>query len=238
MNGVFGDNSMNCKEKVSWIIDHAATGKQSGLNEFESKEILSAYGIPVTREILVTTSEELTRASESIGYPLVLKGCSADISHKTEKNLVALNIESRNDAIVEYNRLRTAMGKAGEGVLVQEMIKGDRELVMGMTRDLQFGPCVMFGLGGIFTEILNDVSFRKAPLERSDALEMMREIRGHKILEAFRGYPAADMDKLTDMLIAIGQIALDMDIISEIDLNPVILSGTVPVAADALIILK
>jgi len=122
-------------------------------------------------------------------------------------------------------------------VLVQEMVKGQRELVIGLTRDPQFGPCVMFGLGGIFTEILKDISFRVAPLEKRDALEMMREIKGQKILEAVRGMPAADLDMLAELLINVGRIGLENEQIKEIDINPVIISGSKPVAVDALIIL-
>jgi len=124
-----------------------------------------------------------------------------------------------------------------KAVLVQEMIKGQRELVVGLTRDPQFGPCVMFGLGGIFTEILKDISFRVAPLEKHDALEMMREIKGHKILDAVRGMPAADIDALADILIAVGRIGLENDDVKEIDINPLILQGSKPVAVDALVVL-
>jgi acetyl-CoA synthetase (ADP-forming) len=118
------------------------------------------------------------------------------------------------------------------------MIKGTRELVVGMTRDPQFGPCVMFGLGGIFTEILKDIAFRVAPLEKRDALDMTQEIKAHKILGAVRGMPAADMDLLSDILVKVGEIGMENEFIQEIDINPLILSGAKPVAVDALIVLK
>jgi acyl-CoA synthetase (NDP forming) len=118
------------------------------------------------------------------------------------------------------------------------MIKGPRELVAGMTRDPQFGPCVMFGLGGIFTEILKDIAFRVAPLERQDALDMTQEIKAHKILGAVRGMPAADLDLLCDILVRVGEIGMQNQSIQEIDINPLILSGAKPVAVDALIVLK
>jgi len=121
---------------------------------------------------------------------------------------------------------------------MQELIQGRRELVMGMTRDDQFGPCVMFGLGGIFTEILRDVAFRRAPLEKVDALALMDEIRGSGILDAVRGMNAADRGQLADMLIRVGRIGLDIDTVREIDLNPVILRGSEPVVVDALVILN
>ncbi len=123
-------------------------------------------------------------------------------------------------------------------ILVQEMIKGKRELVIGLIRDPQFGPCVMFGLGGIFTEILKDVSFRLAPLEKRDALEMMDEIKAHKILDAVRGMGAIDRELLSKMLINVGKIGVENDAIKEIDINPVIISGSRPVAVDALVVLQ
>ena len=124
------------------------------------------------------------------------------------------------------------------GVLVQQLVPGRRELVVGMTRDPQFGACVMFGLGGIFTEILEDIAFRKAPIDKREALKMMQEIKGRRILEAVRGMEAADTDLLADMLVRVGEIALDMEAVAEIDINPVILSGSRPVAVDALMVLK
>jgi hypothetical protein len=117
------------------------------------------------------------------------------------------------------------------------MIKGQRELVVGLSRDPQFGPCVMFGLGGIYTELLRDVSFRVAPLTEYDALQMMDEIKAKKILDEFRGKPAVDRKLLAKMLIAVGQIGLDYEEVSELDINPLIISGNKPVAVDALVIL-
>ena len=130
------------------------------------------------------------------------------------------------------------MKGAGNAVLVQEMIRCKRELAMGLTRDPQFGPCVMFGLGGIFTEILKDVSFRVAPLEKQDALAMMQEIRGRKILGAIRGMAAVDLDLLAEILVTIGRIGLENDRIKEIDVNPLMISNGKPVAVDALVVLE
>ncbi len=121
--------------------------------------------------------------------------------------------------------------------MLQEMVQGRRELVMGLTRDDQFGPCVMFGLGGIFTEVLKDVSFRRAPLKESDAMEMMREIKGNKIIDALRGMEAVDIKTLAGMLIEIGRIGLEYNRVREIDINPVIIHQSKPVVVDALIIL-
>jgi acetyl-CoA synthetase (ADP-forming) len=218
------------------IIERAWKEGRNTLSEFESKQVLTAYGIPVTKEILVNDLEGLMDATRKIGYPLVLKGCSSDIAHKTEKGLIKVDIRNREEARSAFEEIRAHMG-TDAGVLVQEMVKGQRELVVGLTRDPQFGPCVMFGLGGIFTEILKDISFRVAPLEKRDALDMMQEIRGHKILEAVRGMEAADLDTLSGILIKVGRIGLENETVKEIDINPVIISGNKPVAVDALVVL-
>jgi acetyl-CoA synthetase (ADP-forming) len=219
------------------IIERALKEGRNTLSEFESKQVLAAHGIPVTKEILVNDLKGLMDATRKIGYPLVLKGCSSDIAHKTEKGLIKVDIRNREEATSAFEEIRAHMG-TDAGVLVQEMVKGQRELVIGLTRDPQFGPCIMFGLGGIFTEILKDISFRVAPLEKRDALGMMQEIRGHKILEAVRGMEAADLDTLSDILIKVGRIGLENETVKEIDINPVIISGDKPVAVDALVVLE
>jgi len=225
-------------EKAMRIIEKALRQGRKTLSEYESKQVLAAYDIPVTREVLVKDKTGLDKAIKKIGFPLVMKGCSADIAHKTEKGLIHVDIRTSTEAKKAFREIMAGMEGFEGGVLMQEMIKGRRELVMGLTRDPQFGPCVMFGLGGIFTEILQDISFRHAPLEARDAREMMQEIRGHKILDAVRGMEAADKQRLTGMLINIGRIGLEIPEVSEIDLNPVILSGSNPVVVDALVILK
>jgi len=219
------------------IIEKALKKGQTVLSEYESKQVLAAYHIPVTREILVNDVKDIVNAAQEIGYPLVLKGCSPEIAHKTEKGLIRVDIRNENEARAAFGEIMAGMGTKA-GVLVQEMVKSQRELVVGLTRDPQFGPCVMFGLGGIFTEILKDISFRIAPLEKRDALDMMQEINGHKILEAVRGMEAVDLDTLSDILIKVGLIGLENDGIKEIDINPVIISRSKPVAVDALVVLE
>jgi len=219
------------------IIEKALKEGRTTLSEYESKQVLAAYKIPVTREKLVDSEQDLVKASKEIGYPLVLKGCSPDIAHKTEKGLIRVDIRNEEEAKKAFQEIVAGMGAGEKTVLVQEMVKGQRELVVGLTRDPQFGPCVMFGLGGIFTEILKDISFRIAPLEKRDALEMMQDIKGHKILEAVRGMPAADLETLAQILIKVGSIGMENDGIKEIDINPLILSGANPVAVDALVVL-
>jgi len=225
------------KDQALQLIETARKEGRKTLSEYEAKQVLAAWDIPVTREVLVEDRAVLVGALNAIGFPLVMKGCAAEIAHKTEKNLVRVDIRGEAEATAAFDEIMAGLDGKG-GVLVQEMIGGRRELVMGLTRDPQFGACVMFGLGGIFTEILKDISFRKAPLERHDAMEMMGDIKGHKILEAVRGMPAADTGILADMLIRIGQLGVEIEAVAEIDLNPVILDGARPVAVDALIVVK
>jgi len=221
------------------IIENALKRGQTTLSEYESKSILASYQIPVTREIMVETSDEVITAAHEIGYPVVMKGCSPEITHKTEKGLIRTDIRDDREALDAFNDIKAGMnGIKGAATLVQEMIKGKRELVIGLIRDPQFGPCVMFGLGGIFTEILKDVSFRLAPLEKRDTLEMMDEIKAHKILDAIRGMDAVDREMLSEMLINVGRIGMENDKIKEIDINPVIISGSRPIAVDALVVLQ
>lgn len=220
------------------IIEDAAKAGRSTLTEFESKQVLESYGIPVTREMLVNNEDDLAAAANEVGYPIVLKGCSPDISHKTEMDMVRTNIKEFGEAKTVFATMMKEIDDTNGGVLVQEMVEGKRELVVGMTRDPQFGPCVMFGLGGIFTEVLEDVSFRVAPLEKLDAMDMMREIKGHKILNAIRGMEAANVEMLSTILMEVGRIGLENEAVKEIDINPVILKGADPVAVDALIVLS
>ncbi|HQL00024.1 MAG TPA: acetate--CoA ligase family protein [Smithellaceae bacterium] len=225
------------KDKAVKIIQAALRKGRKTLSEYEAKQVLAAYDIPVSREVLVKDKARLDAALGKIGFPLVMKGCSADIAHKTEKGLIHVDIRTVTEARKAFRDIMAGLEGFDGGALIQEMIKGRRELVMGLTRDPQFGPCVMFGLGGIFTEILRDVSFRRAPLTLRDAREMMQDIKGRKILDAVRGMEAADADTLAQMLINLGQIGLDFDSVMEIDLNPVILSGAKPVVVDALMVL-
>jgi acetyl-CoA synthetase (ADP-forming) len=218
------------------ILEKAIAEGRNTLSEHESKELIRGYGIPVTREIEVRSLQELQEAVKEIGFPLVMKSSSSTIAHKSERGLVRIDIRNQSEADTAFQELTSIMGEGDRAVLVQEMIRGPRELMVGLIRDPQFGPCVMFGLGGIFTEILKDVSFRVAPLERRDALEMTREIRAHKILEKVRGLPSADVDQLVEILITMGRIGLEHERIKEIDINPLILDGSRPVAVDALVV--
>jgi len=219
------------------IIQAARQRGQKTLSEYDSKRVLKNYGIPVVREILAQDLAAVNEAASLIGYPLVLKICSPEVTHKTEKGLIEVNLRDEEDLADACQRLKERIGSYEGGFLIQEMVKGARELVIGMIRDPMFGPSVMFGLGGIFTEILQDVSFRVAPVEMKDVKEMVREIRGHKILDAVRGLEAVDLDLLGRSLIALGELGLEHEAIQEIDVNPLIVRGSRPLAVDALIVL-
>ena len=197
------------------IIEQALSENRTTLSEYESKKLLATYGIPVSREVLVLNRAALIPALKQIGYPMVLKGCSPQISHKTEQGVVRLDVRSEEEALIAYDEISSSIGNNGAGVLVQEMVKGQRELMAGLTRDPQFGPCVMFGLGGIFTEILKDVSFRLAPLEEKDALDMMEEIKGHRILDAIRGMEQVNRRTVAGILIALGAVGVENERIKE-----------------------
>jgi acetate---CoA ligase (ADP-forming) subunit beta len=223
---------------VARLLREAAGRGQGTLAEHEAKQVLAAYGLPVTREALVTARAAVGPAAVAIGYPVALKASSPDIPHRSERGLVRLALADEAATLEAFDALADALAGRPGGVLVQEMVRGERELALGLVRDADFGPCVMFGLGGIFTETLGDVAFRRAPLEPADAADMLDEIRGRRLLDAGRGRPAADRRALAAMLVGLGRIGLDHEAVAEIDVNPVILAGARPVAADALIVLR
>ena len=218
-------------------VEEALAQGQTSLSEFAAKRLLSGFGMPICRESLVVDTEGAVTEATRIGFPVVLKASGSTLLHKTEVGGVALNLRTVQEVQEESRRLLKIPGC--EGLLVQEMVKGERELVCGLTRDAQLGPCVMFGLGGILTETLDDAVFRLAPLTGTDALEMLQEIRGAKILGPFRGQSPADRAALSRILVALGTIALQYEAIRAIDLNPVkIRPDGSPVAVDALISLS
>jgi acyl-CoA synthetase (NDP forming) len=222
---------------VKTIIEQALQAGQKTLSEYQSKLILAEYGIPTTREFRVTDPQEARAAAEKIGFPVALKVCAAGTAHKFEQQLIMLGLADALELKSAYDRLIPKAQALGGDLLVQEMVPGVRELVMGMTRDAQFGPCVMFGLGGIFAEALEDVSFRLAPLTGQDAAEMAAEIRGHKILGGIRGLEPVDPELLSRCLQQLGQIGLEHPAVKAIDVNPLIVRDGRPVAVDALVVL-
>ena len=219
------------------IIQRAVANGQKTLSEYESSLVIKSAGVEVAPAALAKTRDEAVGKAEKIGYPVVMKGCSAELAHKTEAGMVMLNICSSEEAARVFDELTSKM-KNLDGVLIEKMVKGSREFAIGLSRDPQFGPCVMFGLGGIFTEALKDVTFRVAPLSNEDALEMIDEIKTKKLLGEFRGSPAVDREALAKALVGVGELGMKYDSIAEIDINPLIISGNKPVAVDALVVLK
>ncbi|MDD5748472.1 MAG: acetate--CoA ligase family protein [Actinomycetota bacterium] len=222
------------------VIKEALERGQKTLSEYQSKLLLSNYGIPVVKEKLVNNAEEAIEAAKELGYPVVLKACGAEISHKTERGLVEVGLKTPEDVKEGFKKISSNLGdEPREGLLIEKMVPGERELVIGLVRDAQFGPCVMFGLGGIFTEILRDTSFRVAPITEEDAMQMMEEIRSKAILGSVRGKPPADKKAIATALVRLGQLGMEQDMVAEVDVNPFIISADgSPVAVDALVVLK
>jgi acyl-CoA synthetase (NDP forming) len=225
--------------------DLLATGDKS-LSEHQSKALLDLYGIPVTRERVAKSPREAAGLAEEIGFPVALKIDSPDILHKSEAEAIRLSVNSQEEVIRFYDEI-IANAQAHNpnarinGVLVQEMIRGGTEVMIGMSQDPQFGPTVAFGLGGIFVEVLKDISLRVAPLSTSDAEQMVKEIKGYQILQGIRGKKPSDVNAIVDVLLRISRLAQNCrDIITEIDINPLIVfdEGRGVKAADALVVLK
>jgi succinyl-CoA synthetase beta subunit len=219
------------------LIQEALAKGQSALSEYESKRFLSHFGIPVCQETIVSDADSAASEATKIGFPVVLKACGTHLTHKTEAGGVVLNLRGKGEVKKAGQRLLKINGC--EVLLVQEMVLGHRELVCGLTRDSQLGPCVMFGLGGVLTEVLKDVVFRIAPLTSWDAKEMIQEIRSQKILDPFRGEDAVDMEVLSRTLVALGEIGLQYEEVAAVDINPLkIRQNGKPVSVDALIVFK
>ncbi|MGC9965160.1 MAG: acetate--CoA ligase family protein [Syntrophobacteraceae bacterium] len=219
------------------LIDKALAEGRSALSEHESKLLLSSFGIPVTREFIARDAAEAVALASGIGFPVVLKASGAAITHKTELGGVALNLGTEQEVRKEGERLLKIKGT--QGLLVQEMVKGAREIVCGLMRDPAFGVCVMFGIGGILTEVLEDIVFRVAPLTLADSVDMISQIRAKKIIEPFRGEAAVDLDVLCGTLVALGEIGLQHKEVVGVDINPLkIRPNGQPVAVDALVILS
>ncbi len=220
------------------LIQKAMEQKKTVLSEHDSKEFLKRYGIPVAQEVQAYDQQGVLESIRSIGFPLVMKACQPGLSHKTEQDLVFVDIRSEQEAITAYESLMGDNPDQDRSVLVAEKILGQREVMAGLITDPQFGPCLMYGLGGIFTELLRDTVFRTVPITGRDAFDMMEEISCRKILEAFRGMPAVDKEKMKEVLLGLNQIGMEQEMIKEIDINPIILAHEGPKAVDALIVLK
>jgi len=216
------------------------------LSEHQSKALLKLYGIPVTRENVAKSPHEAISFAEEIGFPVVLKIDSLDITHKSEAKAIRLGVKSKEEILQFYEEIIENVEKYDpkariNGVLVQEMTRSGTEVIVGMSEDPQFGPTIAFGLGGIFVEVLKDISLRVVPLLKSDAELMVRETKGYEILRGLRGKNRSDIEAVIDVLLRISRLAEDWKhYISEIDINPLIVfdEGHGVKALDALVVLK
>jgi len=217
-------------------------GQERLLTEVEAKELLSRAGIPVTRTVLAHTRAESVRLAKEMGYPVVLKIVSPDISHKSDIGGVKLNLNSSAQVGKAYRDMIAAVqeqmpGAKLEGISVQKMASPGIELIIGMSKDAQFGPVIMFGLGGILVEVLKDVSFRVVPLNSRDASQMIREIKGYSMLTGFRGRPPVDLAALEKITLAVSHFVENNPQVKELDLNPLIANKDGIIAVDARIVL-
>jgi len=230
---------MKKKSRAEDLIRSGLNKGQRALSEYESKQLLGLYGIHVTREELSHSADEAVSLAEELGFPVALKACSTELMHKSDRGGIELNLRSKGDVREAYRRIIQGIDLELDGVLVQEMVPGQRELVIGLNRDSQFGPCVMLGIGGIMTEVFQDTVFRMAPFDMVEAKDMAEELQFKAILGAFRGQKPVDMDVLCRTLIAVGQIGLKLEAVSELDINPMIITPEGrAVAADALVVLR
>ena len=205
-------------------------------SESESRRIVENAGIPVSRWKIASNPDEALNAAKEIGFPGALKLNGSSIAHKTEHGFVKLNLKTESDILnAAKELLENEINDTN--LIVTEMLSGSREVIAGVVRDPQFGPCVMFGFGGILTEAIADVEFRLAPITSYDARDLISSLRTTGLLKEFRGEKALNIDATIDLLIKLGELAEDEQILS-IDLNPLIIVDGSPVAADALVELK
>ena len=225
------------------IMDKAKSEARLLLTEVESKELLKEAGINVIDTRLAISREEAVAISQQLGYPVVLKIASADILHKSDSGGVKVGLKTSKQVARAYEDILKSIEKNHpqakiQGISVQKMARPGVEVIIGMSKDAQFGPMVMFGLGGIWVELLKDVSFRITPLARRDAAEMVREIKGYPLLTGYRGQEVVDIARLEDLILKVADFAESNPMIKELDLNPVFAYSDGAVAVDARIILE
>ncbi len=234
------------KDGVATLLERELAEGRPNLIELKALEALELYGFPVVPYKLATSADEAVAVAEAIGYPVVMKISGPQILHKTDVGGVALNLANAAAVRGSYEEMlqnvRHRMGEKTEiwGVLIQKMCEPGKEIILGVTRDQRFGPVLMFGLGGIYTETFRDVAFRLAPIRENVAMEMIREIRSIKLLEGVRGEPPSDLSAVAECLMRLSQFVVDHPSISELDINPLLVypRGEGTMVADARIILS
>ena len=229
--------------RTASIIENSLKKSRKFLLEYEAEEILAEYGLDVVPALLAKNSEEAVSFSKEVGWPVVLKVMSPQIVHKTEAGVVKVGIRGEEELRRVWEKIvedATAYDPEAEikGVLVQKMISGGQEVIVGASRDPQFGPLVMFGLGGIFVEVLNDVVFRAAPVSEKEVERMIGEIRFLKLLKGFRGQEPAHIPALASAVSRISRLVADFPRISELDANPIKVDSKKAWVVDARIILS
>ena len=226
---------------IADVIDRAKSQGRTVLTEIESKQVLEEAGIPVVRARLARPSQEASRAAGELGFPVVLKIVSPDVTHKSDVGGVRLGLNSPQEVDAAFDEIMAAVkGRQPEariqGAAVQPMARPGIEVILGMSRDPQFGPVLMFGLGGIMVEVLKDVAFRIVPLEPRDARQMIREIKGFPVLQGFRGQEPADLEALEKLILRLSAFVEAHPEIEELDLNPVFAYKDGAIAVDARIV--
>ncbi|MEE9935535.1 MAG: acetate--CoA ligase family protein, partial [Deltaproteobacteria bacterium] len=230
---LIGTDGRLLKDELAEMIRQAVRDNRSYLMEHESKEILEGIGVATTGYLVARSEDEALAICEKIGFPVVMKIVSPDVVHKTDAGGVKLNIASTEEARRAYRDiLETFKYQHIEGVAVQRMARSGIEAIIGVTRDPSFGPLIMFGLGGVFVEVLRDVSFRILPITEKDAAEMINDIRGSDILKGYRGQ-AVDLESLKKLLLKISRLVVENPEIQELDLNPLFLYRDGYVTVDA-----
>ena len=227
---------------LNQAIKRAKKEGRSVLTEIESKEVLARAGVPVAGAALATTAAEAGKAAKKVGFPVVLKIVSPDITHKSDVGGVKVGLGSKKDVEAAFAAIMKSVKKKQpkariEGVAVQKMAPEGTQVIVGMSKDPQFGPVMMFGLGGVLVEVLKDVSFRIVPLEPRDAKQMIREIKGYPVLEGVRGQDAADVEALESLILQVSAFAEANPQVEEIDLNPVFAYPDGAIAVDARIVI-
>jgi len=226
---------------LAQVIDNARNQGRTVLTEIESKQILDEAGIPVARAQIAVTAKEAAAAAEKLGFPTVLKIVSPDVTHKSDVGGVKLGLTSAAEVEAAFEAITAAVkqalpGARIEGVPVQKMAAQGTEVIVGMSKDPQFGSVLMFGLGGILVEVLKDVAFRIVPLEPRDARQMVREIKGFPVLEGIRGQPPADLAALEKLILQVSEFVEAHPEIDELDLNPVFAYPDGALAVDARVV--
>lgn len=229
--------------KTSTIISQARREGRKALLETEAKAICMEYAIPVTTFKLAKSEEEVAEFAGQIGFPVVLKIVSPDIIHKSEAGGVMVNLKNTDEVQSAYGKILENAKKYNPaakivGVLVQEMAPQSTEVIVGAIKDPQFGQTLMFGLGGIFVELLKDVTFKVAPITREDAQEMVTKVKAYPLLKGYRNTPPADIDAIVDILLNTSKLVMDYPEIKELDLNPIMAYEQGAKTVDARIILE